>query len=422
MSSAKSAVPAIAVYGVIAVPALAGAAAVACAAVLAARAIENRRAAELEKARLAAWQEIEKKRRERSNELNRSREEIHMAGRDFADLSELSEEFNEKALGSRREERQARGSTQKGFDHPGPKGPKSARDLKSMINLIGRMLKALPEEFKDDENWPYQRFEKQQKNIIKAFKAGKHPLEEELYSFQQAISRTMDRFLETGMSKVEAGERLFRSADDLLNEILVCRHAAVDNKSMEELDYLREEIIRLAEKLEFDHADLDLVQKRFNEIKQKVEADNQWRAFRGALAESIVKHLDEMGYKSLQTFQDPENYPGSRAVLAVPGGERLNVVIESDGRMNFELAHEKRDYSALTDEEIAFYRRQEDMWSRDFQELIRRLAKEGFSYQVQSEDFAASDSIPIAILETADEILDEEDYRPVEPEARRRDN
>ncbi len=84
--------------------------------------------------------------------------------------------------------------------------------------------------------------------------------------------------------------------------------------------------------------------------------------------------------------------------------------IKPDGRMDFKLVHERRSPGAyLSEEEIASYRRQENRWANDFREIIRRLTREGFSYQIQMEDFFHTDSIPVVVVETAEELNAEEE-------------
>ena len=67
------------------------------------------------------------------------------------------------------------------------------------------------------------------------------------------------------------------------------------------------------------------------------------------------------------------------------------------------------DELVLDEKERAFLQQQESLWCRDLQELLRRLVRDGVPYRVQSEGFRAVDDLPIVMVETAQEILDEEE-------------
>ncbi|MEW5725990.1 MAG: hypothetical protein AB1896_22975, partial [Thermodesulfobacteriota bacterium] len=232
----------------------------------------------------------------------------------------------------------------------------------------------------------------------------------QLSSFQQTVSRTLARYRKEGAAASGNPEELRGEADRLLGEVTYWRYLAVREDHRTELETMEK---RLAEGLERDGlspAGLEEMTRRLAELHPQVENAHLWRAYRRTLAEALTRRLGEMGYRTVEGFAEIEDQDWVRAAVAVPGGERLTVALGSDGRLNFTLAHERRDSNLpLTPEEIEFYRRQEDRWSLDFRELIRRLTKEGFSYQVRSEQPARSDSIPIVVVETAEDLAALED-------------
>ena len=62
---------------------------------------------------------------------------------------------------------------------------------------------------------------------------------------------------------------------------------------------------------------------------------------------------------------------------------------------------------------------QEAKWCADFKELIRRLVAEGFSYEITLEQNLKPESVKIVVVESAEEMAeDEADRFADEPEQR----
>jgi len=80
-------------------------------------------------------------------------------------------------------------------------------------------------------------------------------------------------------------------------------------------------------------------------------------------------------------------------------------------KMGFQLSHETRTMieKTLSGEALSFFRQQEARWCSDMKELISRLVKDGVPYQVQFERDVPDESIPVVVMESVDELLDEED-------------
>jgi hypothetical protein len=65
----------------------------------------------------------------------------------------------------------------------------------------------------------------------------------------------------------------------------------------------------------------------------------------------------------------------------------------------------------LSKAELNHIRKQEKRWCADFKELVRRLVAEGFSYQIGIERPIPEQAIRIVVVETPEEILEEEARR-----------
>ena len=58
---------------------------------------------------------------------------------------------------------------------------------------------------------------------------------------------------------------------------------------------------------------------------------------------------------------------------------------------------------------MLLFRQQEVRWCRDMKELIGRLIKDGVPYRVQFEREVPDKSIPVVVVESVDELLDEKE-------------
>lgn len=418
MSGAKIAIPTISTVskvvavGTLSVPILFGVAAVAAAAVITYSSIQAQKEAEAERARLKEWEDFLASQRQRREVIGKMRLELESASDVMRNAMVLSGRLEERGLGERRAEQKAKGSSVEGFTDLGPSGGIGAKETRQLLVRLNELMKNLPADFKSDDKWPYKTCMKQLQSLAEDYNSGRRPSVTEIAGFHETVSRTVSRYLDEKETADKKRVEMLEKMDRLMNDLIVCRYMAMRAEHVEELEALQDGLSRLVRDDEIDWGDFDVILRRYNEIKQEVDVDNQWRAYRKTLAESMTKHMVDLGYVELEAFKDLESMSASESVWAVPGGERLTISLGADGKLDMRLSHERKDqHSPLSEKEISFYRKQEDRWSNDFRELIRRLTREGFSYQVQLEDFLAEDAIPIAVVETAEDILDEETER-----------
>lgn len=405
MSGAKVAVPTAVATGSLAVPLLIGAAALAAASL-----VSTLR----EQARAREAQETERRRRAIQAERKRRREELDQvigvtreAAHRFELIFDAADRLEAASLGERRKEIGSRRSRVPGFTDLPPPGGRGAEESRPILDRIMAVLEELPESAKRDAEWPFERLSRQCARYAESLAAGRPPSPSELHAFLQTVSLTLGRYRKIAESRLQAYEEFSQEIERLLTEVQVYHRLAISEEHREALSEMRQRLMRVATD---GRASLDLEARQFAQIRAGIDREYEWRAYRRTLADALTRHMEDMGYPFREPFEHPESEAGGEAVMTVPGGGRLTAGILADGRMDFRLALERPDSLApLSYEETVRYRRMEDRWSSDFRELIRRLTRDGFSYQVQLEDFAAIDSIPIVVVETAEEIASGEE-------------
>ena len=89
--------------------------------------------------------------------------------------------------------------------------------------------------------------------------------------------------------------------------------------------------------------------------------------------------------------------------MRIPGGEILETTIEENGELRFEVQHETgKQKKLLSKEDIALFRRQEQLWCMDSKKLFKNLGDEGFNYQIGFE--RKVEDVKIVNVETVDDI------------------
>jgi hypothetical protein len=123
------------------------------------------------------------------------------------------------------------------------------------------------------------------------------------------------------------------------------------------------------------------------------------KAVRSTLKDSIIKHLSEMNYVLLKKARSGK----FSCVMRIPGGEILETTIEENGELRFEVQHETgKQKKLLSKEDIALFRRQEQLWCMDSKKLFKNLGDEGFNYQIGFE--RKVEDVKIVNVETVDDI------------------
>jgi hypothetical protein len=359
-----------------------------------------RKKMEAEKIRLKEWQAFQAEQRKSMQQLGRLQAAIGQAEGELSIIKLLQP----------REDRTGTGPTGRGYTSLGIPESASIKDIQSILKETSIIMEGLPPEFKEDQASPYQRLEKHRARLVASSQSKKPPILEELLSFKETISRTLQSYLHSMEATARRREELSLAMDTLLSDLLVCHELTTDPEFLTGLDSVRSQIFSLATSGNVKPGHLELLQKKFTETKQAIEYQNTNSAYRLSLAKSLTRNLNEMGYETLEPFEGPDEHAMSQTTMSIPGGERVCIAIQPDNRLSFEVAHESdSDKGSLDEEDLAFFRQQETKWCQDFQELIRRMTREGFSYQVKLERVVPGDSIPVVVVETADEIISEEE-------------
>jgi hypothetical protein len=273
----------------------------------------------------------------------------------------------------------------------------SVRDsLGNIINILG----SLPESLRADTNGPFPRLVANAQRMRGEFDQGRSLLEEQVNAFRQMVERTVDSYLRSMEREQQGRERLAKRADSLLESTLLYGHLTTSHH--DELAELRQRLTKKLSVRQVTPGDLEFLEKRLTDIKASVVEELARQTMRPALAEAVTRHVSEMGYEVLQEFPEADQEELSPATFAIPGGERLRVVVDPLGRLRFQVYHERSAAvnGPITDQEVAFLREQEARWCTDLQQLIRRLVEEGFGCQVLLEQKIRRDAIPVVVLDT----------------------
>lgn len=399
----------ISILGPAAIPVVAGAAAVLVGVKLAHYKEQAKMQKEMAQASMARWQAEQ-------TERNRRQEEMNMI---MASIKQATDNLAQTSLTETRVDQAPREVSGRGFldlDQTRAARP----DTSAQVRELGELLETLPEGFKEDAEWPFERFLADWKRYSAEAADRRFPSTEELAAFRDSVVRTLNRYLTELEHRTRAEKELFEAAAALLEEVLYQEALAERESYREELTSIRNSLTAEAEARRLDRGDLDLWGRRVESLKTEIEHDNNLRAYRHSLAESVTRHLGDMGYGEVEPFTRPDSLDGTNAVLGLPGGGLLHAAVLGDGRMAFELFPDSLE--GMTPRKMEEFRRQEAKWCDDFHELIRRLTADGFSFEIQLEREKPSEAIGVVQVETAADLAEEEEeearYRD-EPRARR---
>ncbi len=214
-------------------------------------------------------------------------------------------------------------------------------------------------------------------------------LQQEQQSAQQRLVQ-IQALLENSFLHQSLAQELNATAENLL-----CR---------EEWQNLHAHLLQAVEQRSITAAGLATLQQKQAQLQQRVDQAMQRQAVQTGLLQSLQQHLQGAGYVFLQQ-ESPERF-----LWQIPGGERLRVFLSAELRLSFQVVHERTYASeaALSGAEQAFFHQQENRWCADVPQLLRGLAQDGFQYAMQFERHTPDSLIPIAVLETVDDLLNAE--------------
>ena len=230
-----------------------------------------------------------------------------------------------------------------------------------------------------------------------------------LLQFIEVARATLDCYFEEQQQKASHEKTLFDSMSDLLVNVTTYEGLAQQERTVSELNGLQQSILQLLKNSEkINVKSLSMLQKKFEQLK--LASDNEL-AHQAALTDmqfSTATHLTALGYELLE---QPEP---TRSIWQIPGGEQVMLDIEQNGQIKSKIIHERIFQSALSLnaeinlDELKFIRQQEQRWCSDVKEMVRRMTKEGYRYQIHFDDMMPENAIEVVVVEDIEEILETE--------------
>ena len=364
-------------------------------ATVAARKQAAQRKAEAQLERIQAWQDFQSRQQQTQVQLRLSREAVHQAQQQLINsgLQQAATRVHSRAVAE-------------GFVEQG--GMLSGERAAGLMADIERQLVSLPAELFNDERLPFARLRSQLQRMQQATTAGTI---DEVSALGSMLQRSFADYIQRADQEVEQQRKQVAGAEQLLTRIIETRELSLDDEDAAALQRLQQKLTALLAEQQASPAALDVINNRFTSLRNRVERSVAEDEMNDYLAERVTCHLNAMGYVTHSAFSAKQ--PGRRrdAEFVLPDGDRLRVALQADLKMGFQLSHETRTMveKTLSGEALGFFRQQEARWCRDMKELIRRLIKDGVPYQVQFERGVPDESIPVVVMESVDELLDEED-------------
>jgi len=354
---------------------------------------------ELEKAKIGEWEHFQVIQRKEMAVLEKAQ----------LTLAALESQLGTTKLSDARAKSAGDGPTAKGYVSEA-RNKAEKQVIEEFLESIAAILGGLSDKLIQLDGSPFKKLLNQEKKIHKRLASGEKLTVEEIRSFREVIIRTCKSYTAFIETKVNKRQELFDRAGSLLNDILLYSHLTGKPEETGELQSMRSYLLSLMNSGAIPSGQVEFLEKRFVAIRTAIDQRLANTALREALADSVERNLADMGYETIEGFS--ENKPGSlfTARMKIPGGEQVRIAVQQNNSISFEVCHETAQGEASINEEaIPQFRECEKQWCLDLQELIRRLTVEGFSYSVNFERLTPESSIPIVVVESAEDILADED-------------
>jgi hypothetical protein len=363
-------------------------------ATVAARKEAARSRAEAQRERIQEWQDYQVRQQHTQAQLRLSREAVSQARQQL-----INSGLQQAAT------RVHSGAAAEGFVKQGDAA--SGERAAGLLAHIDRQLSSLPAELFNDEALPFDRLRSQLQRMQRASAL----TVDEVDALANTLQRSFADYVQRADQETERQGKHLANAEQLLTQILEARELSMSDEDAEALQRLQQKLMTLLTEQQVSPAALDVISNRFKRLHDRVErtvADDEMNDF---LAGRVTHHLNAMGYVTRTSFSEKRAGTRRNAEFYLPDGDRLRVALQADLKMGFQLSHETGTMieKTLTGEALDFFRQQEARWCRDMKELIRRLIKDGVPYEVQFERDVPDESIPVVVMESVDELLDEED-------------
>lgn len=282
--------------------------------------------------------------------------------------------------------------------------------LNADLNAMGHFVAALPASLRDDQRAPLARLNSQLQRLKQQLETGETLLPETLADFQRTLQGSLERYQHSLEQENQHHAQRLQQVSELLDAVLIEQHLAQQIQHEQfsgELQDLRQHLLTLLSRGEVSASTLEVLQRKFSQVQQALQQAVEQAALRESLRQRLHHHLQRMGYQLL------EETDATQSVWRIPGGEQVRAVAHADGRMAFQVIHERAHASdaALSMSEMLTLRHQEKRWCSDAKQIVRALVEDGFAYEYQFERDVPEASIPIAVVESADDLLEQEQRR-----------
>ena len=278
-----------------------------------------------------------------------------------------------------------------------------AESSRGLFDRISGVIDSLPNEFKADKDWPFERIIEQRGKYEAMFTDEAGPGPEELLAFGETITRTLTRFLKSMEVRRASASISLEAIASLYEKASYLQGLSGANEVVSELKNIKTQLVSGR----VDAGSLKGIEARLDELAKSVDLETEKRACRSVLADRLSFRLNELGYAGAEPFDSLEPDAYSAASFKGPLGGKLRVMIQPDGHLALKLDPDK--ITALRPREIELFRRKEKKWCLDLQELLRRLTSDGFSFRIELERTRPASSLPVATLVEAGELLDDEE-------------
>jgi hypothetical protein len=285
-------------------------------------------------------------------------------------------------------------------------------NIRKLMEGISNILADMPQAFVHGQHSPYKEIKRLEKIMRQKLDTNQIKSLDEVETFHQAIIRSVMNYLGTIDSVKQQQDELLGRAERLLGNVITFATLTYQPNITAELDGLRENLLKLLISSKLQIGSLEILEKKYADLKAQVDAEMDLIAFRKVLGDSVQKHLKDMGYTMQQEFEEDKGQGMIKGEMQIPGGERLQIAIQRNKKIAFQVLHETGAAEEdLTGDELAFFRQQEKKWCSHMQDLFHNLAKEGFLYEIKLEQQVDEKTIPLVVMETSEEILKEEKRR-----------
>ncbi|ARU58376.1 hypothetical protein OLMES_4379 [Oleiphilus messinensis] len=273
--------------------------------------------------------------------------------------------------------------------------------------ILKSWIEALPDALFDDKDLPFQRLRKQWLQYCSRINSGELIDDLTLVTFKDTLQATLEAHERALVQRQEQLEGRLGRCERCLEQVLEYEYL-VQQLAPESiqgygktLDTLKQKLLQALKQGEVSVGLLDLVQRQFDQIATQIDDLLQSRAVQTATLNRLQHHMEAQGYQLLQ------DEIATQSVWSIPGGERVIVQLHPDHRIATQVVHERAVYSklALSADELAFLRQQEDRWCKDVQQVLKNMIKDGFQYAVQFERDVPEENISVVVVESVDELL-----------------